>query len=265
MFATLTPPVVPALLCSSTSMLLTEPLIRPLRSSLRAWRRARPWPRPRPPGVTALETGRLDGPDDRRPVMAVLAPGRPPERVVAEAVALAARRSSQLQFIVLRRTVGFSTDAALVAAAERASATAQMELLTRAANAIPFLGPGEEHAGPECRGTIHADVVRVAGTDFDAPCTWVTRRVLAVARRRGAGVVVIPAVLLGAEAAPRHLVVLPVEDFGWDGVRGGVRDGAAADLGQGGPVRPHTVPGPAVDPPSTGRTLPAAPPPLRRT
>ena len=216
MFATLTPPVVPALLCSSTSMLLTEPLFRPLRSSLRAWRRARPWSRPRPPGVAALQTGRLDGPDDRRPVMAVLAPGRPPERVVAEAAALAARRSSPLQFIVLRRTVGFSTDAALVAAAERASGTAQMELLTRAAHAIPFLGgPGEGHAGPECRGTIHADVVRVAGTDFDAPCTWVTRRVLAVARRRGAGVVVIPAVLLGAEAAPRHLVVLPVEDFGW--------------------------------------------------
>ena len=237
--------VMSALLCSSTTSLLTHPLRRPFQS-LRWWRSTRPgpWSQLPIPGTSPSPTaGLVDLKNDRRPVIAVLAPGRPPERVVAEAAALAAQRGSPLRFLVLRRMARISTDAALVAVTEHAAGTAQRELLSRAASAVLLTDVDDRHDVAERQVTIEADVVRVSGTDFSAPSAWVTRRVLATARRRGAGVVVLPAVLLGADAVPHRLVLVPVEDLGGDS--------APADAVRM-QVQPRSAPARLVDPPGTG-------------
>ena len=132
--------------------------------------------------------------------MAVLTPGRAPERVVAEAVALAAGGPSPLRFVVLRRAVGFSTDAALVAAVERSADTAQRELLTRAATMIS--------------GQVSVDVLRIAGEDFDAPSRRLTARAVRAARRLGADVIVMPATLLNPTTATLAITIIAVDDDG---------------------------------------------------
>ena len=130
--------------------------------------------------------------------MAVLVPGRAPERVVAEAVALAARGPSPLRFLVLRRAVGFSTDAALVAAVERSADSAQRELLARAATMIS--------------SQVSVDVLRIAGEDFEAPSRQLTARAVRAARRRGADVIVMPATLLNPTTDTPNITIVTVDD-----------------------------------------------------
>lgn len=214
---------VSALLCSSNALLPPDPWRGPWRQlRSRLWpdpqRRTPRWaggargvlgagvPGQRASGSTAARPSRRD----RRPVVAVLAPGRAPERVVAEATALATQRSSPMRLLVLRRSVAFSTDAALVAVLERSADVAQRELLTRAATWIP--------------AAVEVDVLRVPGADFDAPSTWLTRRTLGAARRLGAGVVVVPAALVSPGAAPPTITVVPVDDED-DGREGGAAEG----------------------------------------
>jgi len=130
--------------------------------------------------------------------VAVLTPGRPPERVVAEAAALAAAGSSSLHFLILRRAAGFSTDAALVAAVERSEDTNQRELLARAQTMVS--------------GPVSVDVLRIAGGHFDAPSHRLTTRARRAARQQGADVIVMPAALFSRAAAPSPVTIIAIED-----------------------------------------------------
>ena len=194
-----------ALLCSSTSA--------PFKDSWRSlWRNiwGRHSSRHRRPTAPGVPEQRTPGPpaDDLTPgeptpgqhrlVVAVLTPGRAPERVVAEAVALAAAGSSPLRFLILRRAAGFSTDPALVAAVERSSDTAQRELLARAETLVS--------------GPVSVDVLRIAGEDFDAPSRRLTARAVRAARRQGADVIVMPATLLNPTTATLTITIIAVDD-----------------------------------------------------
>lgn len=159
----------------------------------------------------------------RRGVAAVLVSGFPPEQVMAEALAQAATAAGPLQLIILRRTAGFSTDAALVAAVERAAHQEYNALLAQLPGLLPAwaLSDGQ------------FDVVRapgVANLTPARPSRALTTRVLRLAQKGGSSVVVTDnGVLqpLSPSLTGIRIVTVPV-----DGPPGGRTTGRAQ------PVRP---------------------------
>ena len=104
---------------------------------------------------------------------------------MAEALSYAAIAAEPLQLIILRRTAGFSTDAALVAAVERAA--------DRDCDALRAQLPGLLPAWALSEGRI--DVVRTtraADRTPARPSRTLTTRVLRLAHQAGSTVVVAP-------------------------------------------------------------------------
>ncbi|MGJ7450466.1 hypothetical protein [Aquipuribacter sp. MA13-6] len=172
-----------ALLCSSLPVApaLSGTVLRLLGPS-RGDPRRRPAGRPPP---TATRTATPSEARAARGVAAVLVPGLPPEPVLVEALTQVEIASGPLELIILRRTAGFTTDAAHLAAVERAADEDYHALRARLPRLLPAYASdsGVPHVLRTTRG---------CPGPTDKPSRTLTTRVLRVARGCGASVVVAP-------------------------------------------------------------------------